>query len=145
MQQLTPLDAWFINESETSFQHICDILVFEAAGPGLSIEELRRVVEQRLHLLPPLRRRLVEVPFGMDEPYWIEDPDFDLSQHLHEHALPEPGDDRQLAELAATIAGSPLNRSRPLWELHLVHGLTGGRTALIKKFHHAAVDGASGF
>jgi diacylglycerol O-acyltransferase / wax synthase len=148
MQQLTALDAWFINETATSFQHICDILPFEAGDSGLSIGDLRRTVEQRLHLLPPLRRRLIEVPFGMDEPYWIEDPDFDLSNHMHEASLPAPGNDRQLAELTASIAGRPLDRSRPLWELYLVHGLASSdglrRQALIKKFHHAAVDGASG-
>jgi diacylglycerol O-acyltransferase / wax synthase len=144
MQQLTPLDASFITETTTTFQHICDILIFEAKGPSLSIEELRRIVEQRLHLLPPLRRRLIEVPYGMDEPYWIEDPDFDLSNHLYEAALPAPGNDRQLADLAAAIGGGPLDRRKPLWEVHLVHGVEGGRKALIKKFHHAAVDGVSG-
>jgi hypothetical protein len=113
-------------------------------GPGLTLAELRSLVEQRLHLLGPLRRRLIEVPFGMDEPYWIEDPDFDLGKHLMEDSLAGPGDDHQLADLTARIAGRPLDRSRPLWELHLIHGLEGGRKALIKKFHHAAVDGASG-
>ncbi|HEX6760716.1 MAG TPA: wax ester/triacylglycerol synthase family O-acyltransferase [Propionibacteriaceae bacterium] len=144
MQQLTALDAWFISESDTQFQHICDIMIFDAEGPGLTLAELRSVVEQRLHLLGPLRRRLVEVPFGIDEPYWVEDPDFDLANHLYEESLPAPGGDRELADVTARIAGRRLDRSRPLWELHLIHGLEGGRTALIKKFHHAAVDGASG-
>jgi diacylglycerol O-acyltransferase len=144
MQQLTTLDAWFINESETSFQHICDILVFDADGPGLTLAELRAHVEPRLHLVPPMRRRLVEVPFGMDEPYWIEDPEFDLDNHLFETTLPAPGSERALTDFVAALAGKPLDRSRPLWELHLVHGLEGGRTALVKKFHHAAVDGGSG-
>jgi WS/DGAT/MGAT family acyltransferase len=144
MQQLTALDAIFINESDTQFQHICDIMIFDADGPGLTLEELRAVVEPRLHLIGPLRRRVVEVPFGIDEPYWIEDPDFDLGNHLLEESLPAPGGDRELAELTAQIAGQPLDRSRPLWELHLIHGLEGGRKALIKKFHHAAVDGVSG-
>jgi diacylglycerol O-acyltransferase / wax synthase len=144
MQQLSVLDTWFIQESNTTFNQIVDALVFEPEERSLSMPELRAVVEQRLHLLPPLRRRLVEVPFGMDEPYWIEDPDFDLSNHLHEATLPEPGDDRQLAAHAAVMASKPLDRSRPLWELQLVHGLEGGRVAVFKKMHHAAVDGASG-
>jgi diacylglycerol O-acyltransferase len=144
MQQLTPLDTMFLmNESPRSSQYVTDILIFEADGPGLSLSELRRLLSERLHLLPPLRRRLVEVPFGLDEPFWVEDPDFDLDKHLYEHRLPSPGDDVQLAELTAFIAAVPLNRSRPLWELHLVHGLHEGRTALIKKFHHVALDGAS--
>jgi WS/DGAT/MGAT family acyltransferase len=144
MQQLSVLDTWFTQETRTTFNHIIDALVFEPEEHNLSMEELRAVVEQRLHLLPPLRRRLVEVPFGMDEPYWIEDPDFDLSKHLHETALPHPGGDRELAAHAAAMASKPLDRSRPLWELQLVRGLEGGRVAILKKMHHAAVDGASG-
>jgi diacylglycerol O-acyltransferase / wax synthase len=144
MQQLTPLDTLFTIETPTLFLHICDVLIFEGDTGTLSTEELRTIVEQRMHLLPPLRRRLVEVPLGMDEPYWIEDPDFDLDNHLHAAAVPAPGGHHQLAEVIGTIASRPLDRSRPLWELHVVQGLEGGRSALVAKFHHAAIDGASG-
>jgi WS/DGAT/MGAT family acyltransferase len=84
------------------------------------------------------------VPFGLDQPYWIEDPGFDIEYHVRELALPEPGDDRQLAEQAARLHARPLDRRRPLWELYLVHGLQGGQKAIYTKVHHAAIDGVSG-
>ena len=84
------------------------------------------------------------MPLGLDQPYWIEDPDFDIEYHVRELALPEPGDDRQLAEQAARLHARPLDRRRPLWELYLIHGLSGGRKAVYSKVHHAAIDGVSG-
>jgi WS/DGAT/MGAT family acyltransferase len=102
------------------------------------------VVESRLPLVPLLRRRLVEVPLGLDQPYWIEDPDFDIEFHVRELALPAPGSDRQLAEQAARLHARPLDHSRPLWELYLIFGLAGGRAAIYSKVHHAAIDGVSG-
>ena len=91
-----------------------------------------------------MRRRLVEVPFGLDHPYWIEDPDFDLDFHVRHMGLPPPGDQRQLAEQVARIVARPLDRSRPLWELYVIEGLEGGRFAVYHKVHHALVDGESG-
>jgi diacylglycerol O-acyltransferase len=97
-----------------------------------------------LHPVPPFRRRLVEVPFGIDQPYWIEDPDFDIEFHVRELALPAPGDNRQLAVQAARLHARPLDRRRPLWETYLIDGLQGGRQALYTKVHHAAIDGVTG-
>ena len=74
----------------------------------------------------PFRWRLVEVPFGLDHPYWVEDPDFDLDFHIRDSAVPPPGNDRQLAETVARIFARPLDRTRPLWELYLIHGLPRG-------------------
>jgi diacylglycerol O-acyltransferase / wax synthase len=88
--------------------------------------------------------RLAEVPFSLDLPYWIEDPDFDLDFHIRESAVPPPGNDDRLAETVARIFARPLDRRRPLWELYLIHGLEGGRVALLTKIHHSAVDGVSG-
>ena len=102
------------------------------------------MVSERLHLLPPFRWRLVNVPLGLDLPYWVEDPDFDLDFHIRESAIPPPGDDRKLAETVSRIFARPLDRSRPLWELYLIHGLPEGRVALLTKVHHAVVDGVSG-
>jgi diacylglycerol O-acyltransferase / wax synthase len=144
MKQLTPLDTLFTMETSTMFLQVCDLLIFDGDGGPLSTDQLHAIVEQRIHLLPPLRRRLVEVPLGIDEPYWIEDPEFDLDHHLHEESVPAPGNDAQLAEVLGSIASRPLDRRRPLWELHLIQGLDHGRRALFAKFHHSAIDGASG-
>jgi diacylglycerol O-acyltransferase / wax synthase len=113
-------------------------------GEPLTLDRLTELVETRLHPVPLFRRRLVEVPFGIDQPYWIEDPDFDIEFHVRELALPVPGDNRQLAVQAARLHARPLDRRRPLWETYLIDGLQGGRQALYTKVHHAAIDGVSG-
>jgi len=87
---------------------------------------------------------LVEVPLGLDLPYWVEDPDFDLDFHIRETAVPPPGEAAQVAETVARICARPLDRSRPLWELYLMHGLEDGRVALLTKVHHSVADGVSG-
>ena len=147
MQQLTGLDASFLAlESPTSYAHVGSVCVLEPPvdGQPLTLEKLTRLVESRLHLVPPLRRRLAEVPLGLDQPYWIEDPHFDIEFHVRELALPAPGDDHQLAIQAARLHSRPLDRRRPLWELYLIHGLQGGRYGVYTKVHHAAIDGVSG-
>jgi len=148
MRQLTSLDANFLAmESARTFGHVGGITVFDpstAPGGALVIDDLRRLVGSRLTALPPFRWKLVGVPFALDHPYWIEDPDFDLDFHIRESAVPPPGTDRQLAETAARIFARPLDRSRPLWELYLIHGLADDRIALLTKMHHAAIDGVSG-
>jgi WS/DGAT/MGAT family acyltransferase len=101
-------------------------------------------MSERLPLLPPLRWRLAEVPLGLDYPYWIEDPEFDLDFHVRELALPAPGTHAKLAEQVARIIARPLDRSRPLWELYLIHGLEGGGVGMLTKIHHAVIDGLSG-
>jgi len=147
MQQLTGLDAAFLAmETASVFGHVGSVCVLDpsTAPEPLTLERLTSLIDDRLHLIPPFRRRLVEVPLGLDQPYWIEDPDFDIEFHVRELALPEPGDDRQLADQAARLHARPLDRGRPLWELYLIHGLAGGRKAIYTKVHHAAIDGVSG-
>src|SRR5947209_19823801 len=95
-------------------------------------------------MVKPLRWRLLEVPLGLDHPYWIDDDEFDIEYHVREIALPAPGDERQLAEQVARLSARPLDRRRPLWELYLIHGLQGGNVGLYSKVHHAAIDGVSG-
>ena len=94
--------------------------------------------------LEPLRRRLVGVPFGLDHPYWVADPNFDLDFHIREIHLPRPGMVDQLAEQVSRIVGRPMDRSRPLWEVYVIDGLHSGRWALLTKYHHATIDGAAG-
>src|SRR3954464_1979833 len=148
MRQLTSLDAQFLGvETARTYGHVGGLAVYDpstAPGGTLEIGDVCRMVSERLHMLPPFRWRLVEVPFGIDLPYWVEDPAFDLDFHIRESAVPPPGDDRRLAETVARIFARPLDRSRPLWELYLIHGLEGGRVAMLTKLHHSMVDGVSG-
>jgi WS/DGAT/MGAT family acyltransferase len=148
MRQLTSLDAQFLAvESARTYGHVGSLAIYDpATAPGgeLTVQDLCRLVGDRLHLLPPLRWKLVQVPLGLDLPYWIEDPDFDLDFHIRESAVPPPGDDRRLAEVVSRIFARPLDRARPLWELYLIHGLAEGRVAVLTKIHHAVVDGVSG-
>jgi diacylglycerol O-acyltransferase / wax synthase len=148
MRQLTTLDAQFLAvESARTYGHVGSLAVYDpstAPGGELTMQDLCRLVGERLHLLPPLRWRLATVPLGVDLPYWVDDPDFDLDFHIRESAVPPPGDDRQLAETVARIFARPLDRGRPLWEIYVIHGLPDGNVALLTKIHHAVVDGVSG-
>jgi diacylglycerol O-acyltransferase len=148
MRQLTSLDAQFLAlESARQTGHVGGVAVLDPTTTpigGLTGADLERLLEERLPALPPFRWRLAEVPFGLDFPYWIEDPDFDLHFHVREIALPAPGSDDQLAEQVARIMARPLDRSRPLWELYLIHGLEQGHAAVLTKIHHAVIDGMSG-
>jgi diacylglycerol O-acyltransferase / wax synthase len=148
MRQLTSLDAQFLAmETARTYGHVSGLAIYDpstAPGGTLTAKDMCRTVGERLHLLPPFRWRLAEVPLGLDHPYWVEDPDFDLDFHIRETAAPPPGDDRALAEQVARIVARPLDRAHPLWELYVIHGLEGGRVALLTKVHHAVVDGVSG-
>src|SRR3954453_10921621 len=148
MRQLTSLDAQFLAvESARIYGHVAFLGIYDpATAPGgrLDMQSTTRLLRERLHLLPPLRWRLVEVPLGLDLPYWAEDPDFDLDFHVRETAGPAPGDARQLAETVSRLFGRPLDRGRPLWELYVIHGLPNGHVAMLTKIHHSVVDGISG-
>ncbi|MDH4170528.1 MAG: wax ester/triacylglycerol synthase family O-acyltransferase [Acidimicrobiia bacterium] len=147
MQQLSGIDASFLSlETGGMLGHVSGLVVIDpsTADPPLNYDDWHREIEARLHLVPPFRRRLVEVPLGLDFPYWIEDPHFDLDYHLRHIALPAPGDREMLADQVARIHSRPLDRARPLWEMYLIEGLEGGRAAVMTKFHHAAIDGVSG-
>ncbi len=148
MQQLSGLDTTFLNiESNACPMHVGGVVIMEppkTASAEEGFKQFFKHVESRLDLIPPLRRRLVNAPMGFDHPYWIEDPDFDLVHHVKHRALPTPGSDAQLAELVCELASTRLDRNLPLWEIHYVEGLQGGRVAAISKMHHAAIDGVSG-
>ena len=148
MRQLTSLDAQFLAiENGRNLGHVSGMSVYDpstAPGGVLTAERMCTVLTERLHLLPPFRWRLAEVPLGLDHPYWFEDPDFDIEYHVRELALPRPGDDRQLAEQVARIHARALDRAHPLWELYVIQGLRKGRVGVFTKIHHAAIDGMSG-
>ncbi|MFM8713030.1 MAG: wax ester/triacylglycerol synthase domain-containing protein, partial [Actinomycetota bacterium] len=118
--------------------------VTDAPG-GASYEAVRAAILERLDDLPVFRRRLVTVPLGLDLPYWIEDPDFDIDFHLRHHAVPPPGTPEQVGEVVSRIISRPLDRSRPLWEFYVIEGLDNGtRIAHLNKIHHSTIDGKSG-
>lgn len=147
MKQLTGVDATFLYmETSTSVGHVSGLSIFEkpAVEGWSAYEALRRQIEMRLPLLDPLRRRVVEVPFQLDHPFWIRDPDFDLDYHLRETAVAPPGDDRRLEEVVSRIISRPLDRAHPLWEAYVIEGLPDNRFAVLTKVHHATIDGASG-
>lgn len=122
--------------------HVASTIIFE--GPAPSHEEFRDHIASRLHLVPRFRQKLRDVPFGQGRPVWIDDPYLNLEYHVRQTALPAPGSDEQLRNLAARIFSQQLDRSKPLWELWLVEGMADGRFAVIGKSHHALVDGVSG-
>ena len=147
MKRLTGLDASFLHlETANCPMHVGGIAVYDPTDVpgGWTVDTLKEVISARLHLVPPFRQRLVEVPFGLHHPLWIEDPDFHIDHHIHHVAVPAPGTRRELAALAAHLVSVPLDRRRPLWEMWVIEGLEHGHVAVLSKIHHAAIDGASG-
>ena len=147
MERLTAADAWYLYlEGPTVPLHVTGLLLLDpsTAPKGFSFDKLRRYIAGRLDLMPALRRRLVEVPLAIDYPCWIEDPGFDLDDHLHHHILSGTGPTGTLAGFTGEFATTRLARDRPLWDLVLVEGLDDGNVAVIMKMHHCIVDGISG-
>jgi WS/DGAT/MGAT family acyltransferase len=148
MRQLNGIDASFLNvETPSTFGHVSSVTIYDPsrAPGGAGLEATKQIILERIDQLTPFRRRLVEVPMGLDLPYWIEDPNFDIDFHVRHHAVPPPGDPEQLAEAVSRIIARPLDRTRPLWELYVIEGVDNGtRIAQLTKVHHAAIDGAAG-
>lgn len=147
MNRLAPIDAAFLYmETPSSHMHVTGVIIVDPSTmrDGYSFEAIRDMLSSRIHLLPPYRRRLLVVPFHLDDPVWIEDPEFDITNHVHRVAVPPPGTRRELADIISDIAGRPLDRSRPLWETVVVEGGDDGTVALICKVHHCCIDGVTG-
>ena len=146
MERMTGLDAGFLYmETPTLHMHTLKIGVIDPVNVegGYSFERFREEFEKRLHLLPPFRRRVVDLPRGIHHPVWIEDPDFDLDAHLKRRTVPAPGGAREMDRLIGEIASTQLPRDRPLWELTALEGLKDGHVAFVAKIHHAAADGVA--
>ncbi len=145
MQQLTTVDAANLYmETSTSYWHVATLVIFDGTtSDGATVERMKERYRERLPLLAPMRRKLVDVPLHLDYPYWADDPDLDLDQHIRQISLPPPADDEQLAELVAELTAHPLDRSRPLWELYVIDGLPDGRIAHLTLIHHATADGVA--
>jgi WS/DGAT/MGAT family acyltransferase len=148
MRQLTGLDAQFLAlETPRQAGHVGALAVLDPRtrpNGRLELADLQLLLAERLPLLPPFRWRLKEVPLGLDYPYWIDDADFDLEYHVREIGLAPPPTDAKLGEQVARIFERPLDRTRPLWELYLIHGLQDDNVGVLTKIHHAAIDGLSG-
>ncbi|MGZ4784829.1 MAG: WS/DGAT/MGAT family O-acyltransferase [Acidimicrobiales bacterium] len=148
MQRLTGLDDGFLwMETPTSYMHVASLIMVDGDSRpgGLTFEHVRALYESRLDFAPPFRRRLVQVPFGIHHPLWIEDPDFDLDWHLRYITMPaDRATLHDVTDLAAKLVAIPLDRTRPLWEMWFIDGIEDGHVGLLTKVHHAAIDGASG-
>ncbi|MBK6512747.1 MAG: wax ester/triacylglycerol synthase family O-acyltransferase [Polyangiaceae bacterium] len=145
MQRLTGLDAGFLYmETPTLLMHTLKVLVLEPRPDRHArLDDLLSGIARRLHLLPPARRRLVEVPLGLHHPLWIEDPAFDLAAHVQRISIEPPGTRQQMDALIADIASRALDRARPLWELWVLEGLEDGALGVLVKIHHAVADGVA--
>jgi WS/DGAT/MGAT family acyltransferase len=152
MRPLEGMDAAFLSlETPTTPMHVGAVLVMDPPegtrslfSPSTRYAQIRRVIGQRLHLVAPLRQRALRVPFGLHHPVWVDDPDFELDDHLTRASLPEPGGQPELDAFVASAMSRPLDPDRPLWEMYVVEGLEGDRIALVAKIHHAILDGVSG-
>jgi diacylglycerol O-acyltransferase / wax synthase len=142
-ERLSGLDASFLHlEDASAHMHVAGVMLFEGSPPPY--DELLETFEQRLPLVPRYRQRLAFVPFGQGRPKWVDDPHLNLRYHVRSTALPSPGTERQLQDLAGRVFSQQLDRDKPLWEVWLVEGLEGDRFAMLSKTHHALVDGISG-
>jgi len=141
--RLTGLDASFLHlEDASSHMHVAGVMIFEGDPPPY--DDLLEAIDHRLGLVPRYRQRLAFVPFSQGRPKWVDDPHLNLRYHVRATALPAPGSEDQLKELAGRVFSQQLDRDKPLWEIWLVDGLEGDRFAVLSKTHHALVDGISG-
>ena len=154
MRQLSSADWSMVSlDSPTAHNTIGIVGIYEPApgtGGPPTYDEVLRYVEARLHVAESFRERMVNVPFGVDRPYWVRDGAFDLEYHVREIALPKPGSWRQLCTQIARIHARPLDLTRPPWELYVIDGLDDaghvppGSFAMFLRVHHAAIDGVAG-
>src|ERR1700709_820607 len=136
VERLTTLDASFLYLEEPGTpMHVGGVLVLEAPSGG--VDALAALIEARLSLVPRYRQRVVEVPGHLANPVWVDDPDFDPGYHIRRSGIPRPGSPEQLLELVSRVTSRPLDRTRPLWEMYLVDGLSGNRVAVVTKTHPA--------
>lgn len=144
VERLPGADANYLYmETPTLHMHTLKIAIIDVTGVegGYTFARVQEELAARLHLLPPFRRRLVKVPFMLNHPVWVEDHDFDQGLHVRRDTIAAPGTMRQLEERIGEIASTPLDRTKPLWEIHVCEGLADGRIAVVTKMHHALADG----
>ena len=146
MKRLNGMDAMLLySEAPNLHTHTLKVAVIDPTDfdGDFDFDVFRRHVRRRLHLLEPLRYKLVDIPWQLHHPMWQENCEVDLDYHLRRVRVPAPGGRRELDGLIGEVASTPLDRGRPLWEFHFAEGLAGGRFALIGKVHHALADGVA--
>ncbi len=137
--------SFIIGETNARPAHIGNLAIFAPNEDGsLTYDLVKKLVAERLDLVPAFRRRIVEVPFGLDRPYAVDTESLDIDFHVRQIAVPAPGNREQLAEIVARLHARRLDRSRPLWEVYVIDGLPDGRVGLYSKVHFVAVDAAHG-
>ena len=147
MQRMNGIDPMFVySDTPDTPMEVAYACVFDPSTVrgGYSFAGVRELLASRLSMVPPFRRRLVTVPFGLDHPRWVDDPEFDLDNHLHRVALPAPGAEPEYARQVAEVLEHPLPPDQPPWEMHVLEGLEGGLVGLIAKVHHSVIDGVAG-
>jgi diacylglycerol O-acyltransferase len=150
MDRLSGLDASFLYlETPEQLMHVCGLIVLDPSTipGGYAFPRLRAEIDHRVRDVPTFTRRLRTVPLRLDHPIWVADAHFDIDRHVHRLALPQPGGYDELVELTSHLAGIPLDRSRPLWQMWVIEGYDDGgdtRVVVFWKMHHATVDGVSG-
>ncbi len=141
-ERIRPRDLAFLTaETPSAPMHNATIEIFEPGDSGFDYDRLVALIEDRISFVPRYRQRVRSVPGHLATPLWSDDEQFDIGYHVRRSALPRPGTNDQLRELVARIVSRPLDRSRPLWEIYFVEGLSAGRVALLYKTHQALVDG----
>ncbi|WP_460355861.1 WS/DGAT/MGAT family O-acyltransferase [Mycobacterium sp. ZZG] len=146
MRRLNGMDAMLLySETPNLHTHTLKVAVIDASGydGDYGFDAFRRTVARRLHLLDPLRYRLVDIPWRLHHPMWLEDCPVDLDYHLRRVQVAAPGRRRELDRVIGEIASTPLDRSKPLWEFHFAEGMADDRFALIGKVHHTLADGVA--
>ncbi|BBZ63212.1 WS/DGAT/MGAT family O-acyltransferase [Mycolicibacterium monacense] len=145
MKRLSGWDAFLLySETPTVHMHTLKLAVIQLddlGGRNFGVEEFRQVIHSRLYKLDPFRYELVDIPFKFHHPMWRENCEVDLEYHIRPYRVESPGGRRQLDEAVGRIASTPLDRSRPLWEMYFIEGLADGRIAVLGKIHHALADG----
>ena len=147
MKRLSGWDAVLLySETPTVHMHTLKLAVIaldELQGREFGVDDFRKVIHGRLHKLDPFRYELVDIPWKFHHPMWRENCEVDLEYHIRPYRLDSPGGRRELDDAVGKIASTPLDRSKPLWEMYFIEGLANGRIAVLDKIHHALADGVA--
>ena len=140
LHKMTPVDAaWFHMDGPANLAMVTSVAL---TRKPLDFAKVKALYAARLSAFPRFRQRVVERGLPLPVPHWEDVPHFDIGQHLHHVALPQPGDQRALAQLLGDIVSTPLDRLQPLWQVHVIDGVEGG-SALVTRFHHCIGDGTA--